>query len=305
MAETQTMYHSLEELIKDRYGEQVSIAKSDRVSGGDINQEYSVELSLGEKLFVKANSMDRVNFFLTEQTGLEALRSTGKIGVPKILGLGTDHRRGISFLAMEYIGGALRSSSYWEIFGQELAGMHRTECQPFSGFEGAGCSYGFLEDNYIGASPQKNSPKEKWVDFYRECRLIPQLTMAERYLDSAVRKKAVRLLDHLEDYMREPEFPSLLHGDLWSGNVICGKDGKAWLIDPAAYVGDYETDLAMLQLFGNPPERFWRAYCESNPMDRRGYAERRALYQLYHLLNHLNLFGKAYLGSVVEIIARF
>ena len=167
--------------------------------------------------------------------------------------------------------------------------------------EGAEWKYGFVADNYIGAAIQINTPKKSWVEFFRECRLLPQLRMADRYLDAGLRRKADRLLAHLDRYLREPEFPSLVHGDLWGGNVLCGSDGRAWLIDPAAYVGDFETDLAMTELFGRFPPAFYRAYQEENPVDG-GYQERKPIYQLYHLLNHLNLFGRSYLGSVAAIL---
>lgn len=158
-----------------------------------------------------------------------------------------------------------------------------------------------MADNYIGAAIQINTPKKSWVEFFRECRLLPQLRMADRYLDAGLRRKADRLLAHLDRYLREPEFPSLVHGDLWGGNVLCGSDGRAWLIDPAAYVGDFETDLAMTELFGRFPPAFYRAYQEENPVDGE-YQERKPIYQLYHLLNHLNLFGRSYLGSVAAIL---
>ena len=129
--------------------------------------------------------------------------------------------------------------------------------------------------------------------------------MAEKYFSDSLLQKADRLLSHLNQYMREPEFPSILHGDLWSGNILCGPDGKAWLIDPAVYVGDFETDLAMTQLFGSLPEKFYSAYNEINPVDWNGYKDRRLLYDLYHLLNHLNLFGGTYYDSVRKIIGMF
>ena len=112
------------------------------------------------------------------------------------------------------------------------------------------------------------------------------------------------MMDHLEDYLPEPAFPSLLHGDLWNGNYLVGNDGEACLIDPAVYVGHAEADLAMTELFGGFPQRFYVAYNEANPVDP-GYRERRDLYNLYHLLNHLNLFGGGYLGSVREILRAF
>lgn len=303
--ETGKTFCSLEETVKSVYGEQVSIVRADRVYGGDINDAYRLPLSSGDCIFVKTNSIGNAGFFRAEANGLEALRETGTIGIPQILGMGTDEQRGVSFLALEYIESALRTGSYWETFGRELAMMHRAECRPFTGQENREGKYGFSEDNYIGASPQKNRPGQKWTDFYRECRLLPQITMAQRYLDLSLRKQADWLLEHLDSYLREPEFPSLLHGDLWGGNVLCGSDGKAWLIDPAVYVGDFEADLAMTRLFGSLPDAFYRAYHEINPVDRKGYSERRGLYDLYHLLNHLNLFGSGYLGSVAEIIRRY
>lgn len=298
----QRKYHSLEEMVQDVFGNPVSVIRTDSVPGGDINSAYRLSLSNGEFLFVKTNSVNNLNFFLTESGGLSALRSLEKIGVPEVLGAGIDEQRGISFLALEYIENSPRTPSYWEDFGHQLAELHRSECLSYADPEKSGARFGFYEDNYIGASPQKNHPKKAWIDFYRECRLLPQIAMAEKYFDSAVRKKADRLLEHLDLYLREPEFPSLLHGDLWSGNIMCGEGGIPWIIDPAAYVGDFETDLAMTQLFGSLPERFYAAYNEVNPVDKAGYARRKNLYHLYQLLNHLNLFGSMYLGSVVDII---
>ena len=303
------IYASISTLVKELYGEDVSVTRMDSVAGGDINLAYRVRLSCGTDIFVKTNSLSNEDFFAAEAKGLAALSSVNEIGVPEILGRGSDQEKGYSFLALEYIESSPRISSYWETFGHELAMLHRAKTAAFTvaGENSAGRDgvYGFSEDNYIGASPQKNRPMEKWTDFYRERRLMPQLSMAERYLSPEIRKKADRLLGHLEDYMREPKFPSLLHGDLWSGNMICGPDGKAWIIDPAVYVGDFEADLAMTQLFGSLPERFYDAYSEVNPIDRKGYRERKGLYDLYHMLNHLNLFGRAYLGSVVSIIRQY
>lgn len=299
------VFHSLEEAVQAAFGESAVILRSDSIPGGDINDAYRVTLSDGQKIFVKANRVRNLNFFLTEAEGLEALGATRKIKVPEVLGYGIDERRGCSFLVMEYIENAPRTEAYWERFGHQLAELHRVECGLFVDPEDAKQKYGFSEDNYIGAGPQKNDPSESWIRFYRECRLLPQIRRAERYLDLSVRRKADRLLDHLDSYLREPEFPSLLHGDLWSGNMMCGPGGSAWIIDPAAYVGDFEADLAMTQLFGSLPGTFYSAYSEINPIDREGYPERGKLYDLYHLLNHLNLFGAGYLGSVVEIINRF
>lgn len=316
-------YHSLKEAIHAAFGNHAEISKTDRIHGGDINDTYRISLSTGKKAFVKTNSIRNTRFFLTESQGLLALRQTEAIGVPKVLGTGIDEQKGFSFLLLEWIESVPHIGDYWEIFGHELATLHKTvlfhaeepqtirydqrkqnHSYPF-GAEGQSPSrFGFWEDNFIGSNPQKNLPKASWIDFYRECRLIPQIKMAEHYLDSKLRKKITYLLDHLDSYLREPEFPSLLHGDLWSGNVLCGNDGKAWILDPAAYVGDFETDLAMTQLFGSFPSAFYFAYGEINPIDK-GFEDRKELYHLYHLLNHLNLFGRMYLGSVVKILNKY
>ena len=196
---SQKLFYSLEELINDVFGQDISIIRMDSVPGGDINNAYRLSLSNEDSLFVKTNSVNNLNFFLTESGGLRALRSLKKIGVPEVLGAGTDEQRGISFLALEYIESSSRTPSYWENFGHQLAGLHRAECRAYVDDEESGAKFGFYEDNYIGATPQKNYPEKSWIDFYRECRLLPQITMAEKYLEPVVRKKADRLLE-LQDY---------------------------------------------------------------------------------------------------------
>ena len=158
--------------------------------------------------------------------------------------------------------------------------------------------------NYIGAGEQTNEIRDSWVNLFRECRLEVQFQRAAHYFDSSDRKAFQSLLDHLEDYLPEPAFPSLLHGDLWGGNFVTGPDGYAWLIDPAVYVGHLEADLAMTELFGGFSHIFYESYQEVNPL-LPGYKDRRDLYNLYHLLNHLNLFGGGYYGSVMRIVRRF
>lgn len=291
-------YRSLEEAIHAVYGMDAVTIDRERVQGGDINNAYRFSLSVGETVFVKTNSVKNFNFFIAEAHGLTTLKEAAAIGIPKVLGTGIDEQNGFSFLLLEFIESASPIQNYWEVFGHELAALHRAE----SKFHPA--RYGFAEDNFIGSNPQKNSSMASWIDFYRECRLMPQIRMAEHYLDSKLRKKLTYLLEHLDSYLREPDFPSLLHGDLWIGNVLCGKDGKAWILDPAVYIGDFETDLAMTQLFGSFPSSFYSAYHEVNPIDK-GYGDRKDLYHLYHLLNHLNLFGRTYLGSVADIVKRY
>ena len=294
---------SMDAAIAALFGDSVRIAGRHPVYGGDINRSYRLSLSDGSALFMKCNTARNLPFFTAEAQGLAALRGTGSIGVPNALAVGTDQAQGVSFLLMEYLESAPRVGQYWEVFGRELAALHRADCSKLVSADG-GPSFGFAADNYIGASPQKNTPAADWLTFFRDCRLLPQLKMAERNFDSGMRRQCERLLDRLDSYLTEPEFPSLIHGDLWSGNAVCGPDGKAWILDPAAYVGHFEAELAMTELFGGFPSTFYQAYREVNPIDR-GYRDRRDLYNLYHLLNHLNLFGGSYLSSVRQILDRY
>ena len=295
--------NSLDQAITSLFGENLRIISKRPVHGGDINESYCLSLSDGSAVFMKCNAIKNLSFFEAEAKGLEALRGTETIGVPKALAMGTDKTQRMSFLLMEYLERAAKLTGYWEMFGRELAAMHRADCTEFAE-AGQGRPFGFTHDNYIGASPQINTPKENWITFFRECRLLPQIKMAERYLDSKMRKQFTKLMDHLDSYLVEPKFPSLIHGDLWSGNSVCGPNGKAWILDPAVYVGHYEAELAMTELFGGNPQSFYDAYHEVTPIDS-GYHDRRDLYNLYHMLNHLNLFGGTYLGSVQRILNRY
>lgn len=295
--------NSLDQAIKTLYGENIRIVSRRPVHGGDINESYCLSLSNGSVVFMKCNTLKNLSFFDAEAKGLEALRKADAIGVPTALAIGIDKTQRMSFLLMEYLERAAKLTKYWEIYGRELAALHRAGCTEFAE-AGQGRPFGFSHDNYIGASPQINTPKENWITFYRECRLLPQIKMAEKYFDSGTRKQCTKLLDHLDSYLTEPEFPSLIHGDLWSGNSICGPDGKAWILDPAAYVGHYEAELAMTELFGSNPDSFYGAYNEVTPIDS-GYQDRRDLYNLYHLLNHLNLFGGSYRASVQRILNQY
>ena len=291
------IYNSLQEGIKSLYGESITIKDISYVGGGDINEARCIQFSNGEMIFVKFNSITNKGFFEAEEIGISAIAATDTIQVPKLLFRGEDESTGKAFLAMEFIRGADRVESFWDIFGKSLAAMHRADASTFTG-DGR---YGFNSDNYIGATVQINSPRDSWIDFFRDYRLRPQFKMAERYFDTSDIKKIYKLLDKLSELLIEPDHPSLLHGDLWSGNYIVGDDGKAWLIDPAVYVGHAEADLAMTELFGRFPAAFYNAYSNVNAIDS-GYKDRRDLYNLYHLINHLNLFGGTYYSAVISTI---
>lgn len=317
----------LNETIGKIYGSSVSVVKRTPVSGGDINRAYALELSDGSRLFMKANSASNADFFRAEAEGLEAIRKTGAINVPRVIAAGEDGRE--SFLLLEYIeeGRHNRFASYGrgdrasmldeinrdpsEELGRQLAAMHKADTSrfvwvdpsPVIGFRKEK-KYGFLRDNYIGSGYQDNTPANTWKDFFINRRLRPQFDRAASYWSSGDRKKIDLFLERVDRYLDEPSHPSLIHGDLWGGNYMIDSERRPWLIDPAAYVGHAEADLAMTELFGGFDRRFYDAYKEAAGIDS-GYRDRRDLYNLYHLLNHLNLFGGSYMYSVRTIIDRY
>lgn len=294
-------FDSLEGALRSLFGESTKIIKKEPIAGGDINEACGLVLSDGSRIFMKYNEKKNLSFFTAEAAGLSAIAKTKVIGTPRVLCSGTDQRgRGCSFLLLEFISGKKAVKNYWETFGYELAAMHKAAT---AGLVQGGI-YGFAKDNYIGAGKQSNTACDSFISFFRECRLKPQFSRAAAYFDEKDSKNIVRLLERLEDILVEPEYPSLLHGDLWAGNVIRGNDGRAWLIDPAVYVGHAEGDLAMTELFGGFPAAFYGAYKEAASL-QPGYEKRRDLYNLYHLLNHLNLFGRGYLPSVKSVIAKY
>lgn len=294
-------FSSLKTALTTLFGNDTKVVRSTPVAGGDINTACRLELSESTQIFMKSNAKKNLSFFTVEAAGLAAIARTGAIGTPKLLCTGTDEGRGgSSFLLMEWLQGGSRLTRYWETFARQLAAMHQAPAGEFI----TGGKYGFDHDNYIGAGEQVNTARDSWITFFRDCRLEPQFKRAGHYLGAADRKKAERLLEHLDDFLVEPEKPSLLHGDLWSGNVITGNDRKAWLIDPAVYVGHAEADIAMTELFGGFSPEFYAAYRETGLL-QPGYERRRDLYNLYHMLNHLNLFGRSYLSSVRRIVDEY
>jgi fructosamine-3-kinase len=185
--------------------------------------------------------------------------------------------------------------NFWRIYGRQMGRLHR-KTKPF---------YGYHIDNYIGRNPQFNNNHRNGFNFFRYRRIIPQIIWARN--QSLINSRDVK---HLERFLfRLPEFfprqpPSLLHGDLWRGNLITDKYGMPVLVDPAVYYGWAEADLAMAEMFGTYPDDFYQAYSEINDLTP-GYLERFPFYNLYHLLNHLNMFGRSYLPQIREILSIF
>ncbi len=299
---------SLAQALVSLFGNSVAITQTDRLSGGDINKAYGLTLNTGDHIFMKANAKSNADFFTAEVAGLSAIESTGAIKTPGILCTGTDDGEdvGYSFLLLKFIKSAKPDKYYWEYFAKELATLHQYDTKKImeDDEEKASGKFGFFQNNYIGSRAQENKRSDSWISFFRDSRLVPQFKAADSYFTPEDREKITKLLDHLEDFLLEPARPSLLHGDLWSGNVMCGPEGKAMLIDPASYIGHAEVDLAMTELFGGFPDKFYQVYREANPLEP-GYENRRDLYNLYQLLNHLNLFGPTYLGPVLSIVDEY
>ncbi len=278
------------------------IKRATSLGGGCINNATRLETENGP-LFLKTNASSPPDMFEREAEGLEALAPTlpspvpqtardrgGKTPrVPKVLLVGRE------FMLQEFIEPGTRQRDFWETLGVQLAAMH-TQTAP---------RYGFEHNNYIGSTPQINTWEEDGHTFFAEHRLRYQAELARRnhLLDTTTYSSVISLISRISQLV--PSQPaSIIHGDLWSGNIHTGSNGEPVLIDPAAYYGWAEAELAMMTLFGSPPDSFFRAYESARPLEA-GYHNRFDLYNLYHLLNHLNLFGKSYLGSVMSIIREY
>lgn len=282
--------------IRELYNDaNVTVDRRNTVSGGCINRTSVLVLSNGEKLFLKENSGRFPQMFEAEARGLEALRAADGPRVPAPYACHEDGSA--QFLLLEYITPGSRASRFWEAFGRAMARLHKSN---------TATKYGFDTDNYIGSTPQENGWNESWIEFFAERRLRYQIRLARDLglADDRMTRGVESIISRLDSLLRPPEHPSLLHGDFWGGNFMVGSDGQAVIIDPAVYYGDREADIAMSELFGGFQPRFYSAYNEEFPLED-GYKERRELYNLYHMLNHLNLFGRGYAGSVSSIVRRY
>ena len=243
------------------------------------------------RYFVKTATGRYAPMLEAEADGLRALAATDTIRVPRVVANVRCDATGA--LALEWL--EMRSRRNGADLGRALAAQHQAAVPCGSG----NGRFGWSHDNWIGGTPQKNGWDSEWPRFFRDRRLAPLFALAEKNgHGGALQRDAERLLDALPGLLRGHEpAPSLLHGDLWSGNAAVLANGEPVVFDPAVYAGDREADVAMTELFGGFDADFYAAYNEVWPLDA-GYPVRRKLYNLYHLLNHLNLFGASYLGQV-------
>lgn len=250
------------------------------VSGGCIHQTWRLD---GESpVFLKTNAASFVDMFEAEAAGLREIAETGAVRVPEVLATGSFEDT--AFLALEYISLTNRTPEVDAALGTQLATLHRHTAK--------NRMHGWHRDNTIGETPQHNPWTHDWAAFFREHRLRYQLDLART--NGLDLPEGYRLLDRIESFFQDyTPTPSLLHGDLWSGNAAATTSGEPVLFDPASYYGDRETDIAFTRMFGGFSSAFYEAYHETWPL-HEGYTRREPLYQLYHILNHYNLFGEPY-----------
>ena len=273
-------------LYTNKFGEIQSISP---VSGGCINETVVICLDNGKTIFCKQHENPPHYFFAAEAAGLNALRKACRLKVPEVLHVGQE------FLLLEDLGSGQTATDYWSDLGEGLAELHQHKKPAF----------GFDADNFCGLTPQANPVTSEGYDFFANHRL---LALGRKAVDSgSLPVNDMKTIESIADNLARwipPQAARLIHGDLWSGNVHADKMGLPALIDPACYWGWAEAELAMTTLFGGFHRDFYAAYESASEIDLE-WRDRAALYNLYHLLNHLLLFGGGYLGQVRAVIARY
>lgn len=275
-----SLWPLIEQHIRSTTGSTFHIRHRAPVSGGCIHSAWRIEDG-SARYFVKTNQADKLPVFEAEAAGLAALAASHSLHVPLPVCYGAAD--GQAYLVLEWLD--LQDHGNAVQLGQQLAALHRTRTAQF----------GFDHDNHIGSTPQRNAWRDDWIAFWRDQRLGFQLKLAARKgFGGTLQHQGERLMAQLHGLFEgyQPQ-PSLLHGDLWNGNVGYTYDREPVIFDPATYYGDREADIAMTELFGGFPTDFYAAYHEIWPLDA-GYEARKDLYNLYHVLNHANLFGGSY-----------
>ena len=291
------LHQCVERLIETESGTHSRIISSGSVSGGCINATEIVTLDDQRRFFVKSQPGSQEPF-VAEAAGLAAIRSTGAIRVPDLIGVGQTES-GDGFLVLEAIEGGPRRVDFFEIFGTALALMHQ---------HGLSDRFGFDHNNFLGRSFQPNAWTTDWVEFWAEHRLGFQLKLAHQngYATPELTRLTDGLIKRLGEFIgaKDAIEGSLIHGDLWSGNFLVSSEGDPVLIDPAVYYAPREVEFGMTTLFGGFDSSFYHAYNETWPL-HDDWEERVEIYKLYHLMNHLNLFGTGYLADCLSVLAKF
>lgn len=282
------MWTQIAEHISQSQGE-FKIKSHRSVSGGCINQGYSV--SDGERTyFVKLNEAAKVEMFAAEALGLKQMAQTNTIRVPKPICWGIADNS--AYIVLEWLDLGAANTNSWQQMGRNLAAMHRANSSK---------GFGWEQNNTIGSTSQINNWTTDWVEFYASHRLGYQFQLAKRRGGNFPQQE--QLLAALPQLLSHPVQPSLVHGDLWGGNAAFTAGGEPVIFDPATYYGDREVDIAMTELFGGFPAAFYQGYNEAFPLEP-GYEQRKPLYNIYHILNHFNLFGGGYASQANRTIAQ-
>lgn len=264
------------------------------VSGGDINEAFQAVTENGN-YFIKLNSNVPSSFFQIEAEGLKQMRETGTVHVPEVHFFNQPETGQTGIFIQEWIEGERNENTEYQL-GTELGSMHLIQQS----------KHGYPKDTFVGEWRQSNSLYENWVSYYREKRLLPQLELAaaQHRLPGQRGSNLEKVITRLDDWLDAKAPASLLHGDLWGGNWLPGKDGKAYLIDPSIFYGDRLMEISFTELFGGFSTSFYKGYKEAAPLPSH-YPEVKPLYQLFYLLVHLNLFGEMYGSQVDRIIKRY
>lgn len=282
----------LNDLISEIFGKnaqgQIHIS---RIGGGCIHQAGKFRFE-DKDYFAKWNS-GSLDMFETEARGLKILKDAGEIAVPEVIGHGSIG--GLDYLCLSFFDQGPPSNAFWENFGRSLAALHRH----------SNADFGLDHDNYIGSLPQSNRQHTDWVDFFIDERLNPQIERAcqNGLMNSHHQLQFEGLYEKLPELIPE-SVPALMHGDLWSGNFLIGAQGQPVIFDPAVYYGHREAELAFTKMFGGFEPAFYSAYQEAFPLEQ-GHDQRVALFNLYPLLVHVNLFGTSYLTGIESTLSRF
>lgn len=283
------VFNHISTQLSKYFNQPINITNHKQVFGGDINQTFQLQTNIGF-LFLKINDGSLKDMFEKEFAGLQLLYETQTIKIPKPILYGSlDHA---IFLLTEFTQKGNPSKNFWQTFAQQLAGLHKHSNEKF----------GLNTDNYIGSIPQKNNFCDTWTEFYATQRILPLARLA--FNQNKFSKRDLLLIEKLcnrFDGLFPKEKPSLIHGDLWSGNFMSDENGAPVIYDPAIYYGNREMDIAMSLLFGGFDKNFYDYYTEVFPL-QPGWKERVKLCQLYPLFVHLILFGDHYYNSVINII---
>ena len=288
----QLLLKHIQLLLSGKWSKKIFITSHQPVFGGDINACFLINSNEG-RWFVKLNGAEGIDMFEKEYNGLTFLRNKTTLKIPEPLLSGVFENN--SFLVMEHLQKETHTPQSWQSAGIGLADLHRqTQLQ-----------YGFAEDNYIGNLPQQNHLTGSWPEFYASQRILPlfQKALQKNFCTAEDRKAAELICRKLSDYFPQ-EPPALLHGDLWSGNMMACANGEVAIYDPAIYYGHREMDIAMTLMFGGFDSLFYEYYNEAYPL-QTGWQQRVELCQLYPLLVHLNLFGSGYYGRIKSILNKY